>query len=258
MPSPRANPRIRIHCAFEDDAVFVVNKMPGIVSEPGRSHRDDSVLNGLFALDDGRLAPRLQRLGEARDWGLLHRLDRLTSGLLLVALVIEAYDRLREAFETRAVRKTYLAVVRGELPDAVGEISSPLSEARAGEQRVSAIARADDPNARPALTRYRTLARSGRYALVECDLVTGRLHQIRVHLASIGAPVAGDPVYDVGGRARPQGRRPESAMLCLHAWRLEFAHPLTGAALAVSAPPPRRFAEFAEAHQLPVDGHGRE
>lgn len=243
---PAANPRLRVHIAHEDDALVVVNKMPGMVSEPGRSHRTDSLVNALFAVDRGRLAGRLARMGEARDWGLLHRLDRLTSGLLLVALDPAAYDALRAQFEARGVRKTYLAIVRGELGARDGEIDAPLAETRAGQARVSVVA----AEGRPALTRYRTLDRAGRYALVECDLVTGRLHQIRVHLASVGAPVAGDPIYGVGGAARPQGRSPEDAFLGLHAWKLRFAHPTTGATTEVVAPPPRRFEEFAVAHGL--------
>ncbi|MBL9148283.1 MAG: RluA family pseudouridine synthase [Phycisphaerae bacterium] len=244
MPSLTPNPRIKVHVVHEDDHVVVVNKMPGVVSEPGRSHKNDSVLNGLLAHDGGRFAAKIQRLGEARDWGLLHRLDRLTSGLLLVALDAESYDLLRADFEARTVRKTYLAIVRGELRAAQGEIDAPLLETSVGSTRISAL----DPRGKPALTRYRTLRRDGRYALLECDLVTGRMHQLRVHLASRGAPIAGDPIYDVGGRARPQGRRPDDPFLGLHAWRLAFTHPKTRAAVTVEGEPPRRFTEFAVSH----------
>jgi len=246
VPSPKANPRIRTHVVHEDAAVVVVNKMPGVVTEPGRSHRDDSLLNGLFAHEDGRFASRLARQGEARDWGLLHRLDRLTSGLILVALTSAAYDALRAAFESRDIRKTYLAVVRGELAQSSGEIEAPLIDERVGEHRFSAIS----TKGRPALTRYRTVERVGRYALLECDLVTGRLHQIRVHFASIGAPIAGDPVYEAGGRARPQGRRPQDAFLCLHAWKLAFRHPESNEAISAVGATPRRFDEFARDHGL--------
>jgi 23S rRNA pseudouridine1911/1915/1917 synthase len=238
----------------EDQRTIVVNKMPGLVCEPGLGHRADSLLNGLFALDGGRLAARLARLGEARDWGLLHRLDALTSGLVVVALDAEAYDRLREGFERRTVAKTYLAIVRGEL-SAEGRSAEPIAERRERDRLVAVV----DPAGRAAETRWTTLARSGRYALLRCEPVTGRLHQIRLHLARLGAPVAGDPLYESGGRARASGRTPQAPELHLHAWRLAVpdpAYPATDgpstAMIRVEAGVPRRFAAFAEDHGLPL------
>ncbi len=248
MPVPRPNARVRIRVAHEDARTIVVNKMPGVVTEPGLSHGGDSLLNGLFAHERGRLATKLGHMGEARDWGLLHRLDRLTSGLVLAALDADAWDSLRGAFETRSVRKTYLAIARGELRHDAGDIDASLADSTDGDYRVSVI----DSRGKPALTRYRVLHRHGRYALVECDLVTGRLHQIRVHLASIGAPVAGDPIYETGGRAKPNAGRAKDPSLYLHAWRLAFPHPDDGRMLAVSGEIPRRFAEFATSHELPL------
>jgi 23S rRNA pseudouridine1911/1915/1917 synthase len=261
MPVPRANARIRVQVVHEDANTLVVNKMPGVVTEPGRSHRDDSLLNGILAHDAGRLARQLIQLGEARDWGLLHRLDRLTSGLVLMALDADAWTALRGDFEARRVQKTYLAVVRGDLDSEAGEISLPLIERIDAGYRVSVI----DPNGKPALTRFRVRQRSGRYALVECDLVTGRLHQIRVHLASIGVIVAGDPIYDIGGRAKPNAGRAKDPQLHLHAWRLSFLHPSRQPELGspsdrvvmnLIGEPPRRFTEFAEAHGLHVPAAG--
>lgn len=250
MPRPEPNPRIRVRVVREDERAIVVNKMPGLVCEPGLGHRADSLLNGLFAFEGGRLASRLARLGEARDWGLLHRLDALTSGLLLVALEADAYDRLRDAFERRAVRKTYLAIVRGELA-AEGRSEEPIAERRDRERLVAVV----DPTGRPAETRWSTLARSGRYALLRCEPITGRLHQIRLHLARLGAPIAGDPLYEAGGRARAGGRSPQAPELQLHAWRLAYPDPAPDAgdaAIAVEASVPRRFAAFAESHGLPL------
>lgn len=247
MPVPRPNPRVRVRLVHEDARTLVMNKMPGIVTEPGRSHGDDSLLNGLFAHDGGRFAQRLTQMGEGRDWGLLHRLDRLTSGLLIAALDPDAWDFLRTAFEERTVRKTYLAIARGELANECGEITAPLADRTDRDYRVSVI----DPRGKPAITRYRVLARAGRYALVECDLVTGRLHQIRVHLASIGAPIAGDPIYEAGGRAKPNAGRAKDPSLHLHAWKLELPHP-DGGTLSCTGEIPRRFAEFATSHELPI------
>lgn len=231
----------------EDERVLVANKMPGMVCEPGKAHRDDSLLNGLFALDGGRLAPALARLGESRDWGLLHRLDRLTSGLVLCALSIEAYESLRAAFEARQVRKSYLALARGELA-ANGEIDQPILEQVVNGMRIASI----DPRGKPAVTRWRTIARRGKYALLECDLVTGRLHQIRVHLASVGAPIAGDPLYESGGKARTGGRPPDDPLLLLHAWKLVYPDPASGEPVACEAAAPRRFARFVTEHDLPL------
>ena len=246
VPVPRANPRIRVHLAFADERVAVMNKMPGIVTEPGTSHRDDSLLNGLFAHEKGRFSQRLANLGEARDWGLLHRLDRLTSGLVLAALDAEAWDALRADFEARRIAKTYLAIVRGDLPAACGEVDVPLLERVDRDYRVSV----PDPRGKPALTRYRVLQREGRYALVECDLVTGRLHQIRVHLAILGACVAGDPIYEAGGKAKPNAGKAKDPQLHLHAWRLAFRHPGTGEELSIAGEPPRRMSAFAEERGL--------
>lgn len=221
---------------------MVVNKMPGTVCEPGKGHRDDSLLNGLFAFEGGRFSARLSRLGEPRDWGLLHRLDGLTSGLVLVALEAEAYDRLRAAFEQRVIRKSYLAIVRGDLAES-GSTDAPLVERREDHRLIAAV----DSRGRAAETRWRTLQRVGRYALLACEPVTGRLHQIRVHLAALGAPVAGDPLYEPGGRARG-GEGPRDPQLLLHAWRLAYPDPSGEAAAAtieVEALVPRRFAEFA-------------
>jgi 23S rRNA pseudouridine1911/1915/1917 synthase len=251
VPRPAANQRIRVRIAREDPRTLVVVKMPGVATEPGRGHRDASLLNGLFAHDGGRFAAQLARLGEERDWGLLHRLDRPTSGLLLVALDVDAWTSLRAAFEARTIDKTYLAIVRGDLAAAEGTIDRPLAERIVDGYRTSVL----DPTGRPAITRYRTLARAGRYALVACELVTGRLHQIRVHLASLGAPVAGDPIYQPGGRANVGGRNAKDPKLHLHAWKLAFPHPDGGARIAVETPPPRDFATFAREHDLPIDDH---
>lgn len=246
MPVPRPNPKVRVRIVHEDARTVVMNKMPGVVTEPGRSHSDDSLLNGLLAHEGGRFGQRLVQLGEARDWGLLHRLDRLTSGLVLAALDPSAWDSLRDAFERRVVAKTYLAIARGELRQDAGEIAAPLADRTDRDYRVSVI----DPRGKPSLTRYRVLHRHGRYAIVECDLVTGRLHQIRVHLASIGAPIAGDPIYDVGGRAKPNAGRAKDPSLYLHAWKLTFPHPDDGHPVTAIGELPNRFVDFATSHEL--------
>lgn len=247
MPGPAANPRLRLHVVHETASLLVVNKMPGMPSEPGKGHAKDSVLNAVAV----RHGPRMARLGEVRDWGLVHRLDRLSSGLLTLGLEPDAYDRLREAFERREVRKTYLAIVKGTLPGREGRVETPLAERLERGYRVSVADRAG----RPAVTEWRELARHGKYAIVECGLPTGRLHQIRVHLASIGAPLAGDPLYVEGGLARPAtGRdRDDEPRFHLHAWKLSLPAGAVGgeADLDLVAELPRLFREAAADRSLP-------
>lgn len=249
MPCPEPNPRLRLHTVLETGSVLVVNKMPGMPSEPGKGHAKDSVLNAVAVREAGRMA----RLGEVRDWGLVHRLDRLSSGLLVLGLEPEAYDRLRGAFERREVRKTYLAIVKGTLPGREGVVETPLAERVERGYRVSV----PDRTGRPAITEWRELARHGKYALVECGLPTGRLHQIRVHLASIGAPLAGDPLYVEGGLARPAtGRdRDDEPRFHLHAWKLLLpagAVEPGGPAVPLAGEIPHRFRAFAADRGVPL------
>ena len=238
MSQPRPNHRLRLDLVHEDARVVVANKSPGLVTEPGRSHRDDSLLNALV----GRFGGRLLQLGEKRDYGLLHHLDRQTSGCVAAALDPEAYDFLRARFEARAIDKRYLAVVRGRPRGLPAVVDRNLEErrvpAREGTRLVSVIARAG----KPAQTAFELLAASASHALVSCEPRTGRLHQIRVHLAHLGHPIEGDPIYGPGGAVLPP-QRDEPGTLGLHAWSLGFEHPAGGRVDAV-APPSRKFADL--------------
>ena len=239
MPQPTPNPRIRLELVHEDARIAVANKAPGLVTEPGRSHGNDSLLNALVA----RFGGRLLQLGERRDYGLLHRLDRQTSGCVAVALDPEAYDHVRGQFEARSVDKTYLAILRGRMRAGLQTVDRNLEERRIpsneGTRLVSMIAK----DGRPARTDVETLATSTTHTLVACRPRSGRLHQIRVHMAHLGFPVAGDPLYSAGARVNPTGKS-DDRTLGLHAWRLSFDHPSGGRVDAV-APPSRRFLELA-------------
>lgn len=210
------NPRVTFGIAHQDEHLIVVEKRAGMVTQPGKGHEDDTLLNGLFE----RFGPALQQLGKARDFGLLHRLDRETSGLLVVALRAETYDALREAFETRAVRKFYWAVTLRAPSRAEGIIDKPIAESlpREGQKKLSRIS----GTGKPSVTAYRTLATTDRGTLLECRPVTGRLHQVRVHLESIGCPILGDGLY------APPPLAAIAPRLALHAHRLAFKHPATG------------------------------
>jgi 23S rRNA pseudouridine1911/1915/1917 synthase len=238
VAQPEPNPRLRLDIVHEDPLVVVANKSPGMVTEPGTSHRSDSLLNALVA----RYGGRMLRLGERRDYGLLHRLDRQTSGCVACALDPEAYDSVRAQFERREVDKHYLAIVRGRMRAGAQLIDLNLEERRIpsdeGTRLVSTVTR----SGRPARTVIEVLATSASHSLVRCEPKTGRLHQIRVHLAHLGFPIAGDPLYGAGARVLPSTKADEQA-LGLHAWRLGFSHAL--GTVAASAPPSRRFLDLA-------------
>ena len=251
MSYPEPNSALPLEVVREDDEILVVAKPVGQVSLPGAGHAADSVQNAAMAHAGGPLG----RLGEGRDFGLLHRLDRASSGLLLFAKTARAYDSLREDFARRRIRKEYLAItarapVRGE-----GAIRQSLAEVRLQDRKVSR----PDPSGSSAVTHYRVRARgTGEVALVECRIETGRLHQIRAHLSGIGAPLLGDLVY---ARREPDGRasagRQTDRQIFLHAWRLGFQHPGTGENLAVEIRPPQRFLQACQTHGMPFARGGR-
>lgn len=247
MPQPAPNARIRIELVHEDARVVVANKAPGLVTEPGRSHGSDSLLNALVA----RFGGKLLQLGERRDYGLLHRLDRQTSGCVACALDPEAYDALRAQFEARTVDKTYLAILKGRMRAGAQTVDRNLEEKRIpsseGTRLVSVVAK----EGKPARTDVEVLSTSTTHTLVACKPQSGRLHQIRVHMAYLGFPVAGDPLYAVGARVSPTGKS-DDRTLGLHAWKLSFEHPSGGRVDAV-APPSRRFLELAREAGLTHD-----
>jgi len=212
---------------YEDAHLAVVDKPAGIVVHPGAGR-------GLGTLAGGILQrwPQVRGVGEEGRWGIVHRLDRDTSGLLMVALTAEAWAALRPAIARHLVERAYLALVHGEPAAATGTIDAPLGRhpRRRGLVQIDAAGRA-------ARTHYQCLARwpAARLTLLEVTLDTGRTHQIRVHLASIGHPVVADPVYGRGDSLA--GRQ------FLHAARLRFAHPITGEPVVVESPLPPDLAE---------------
>ncbi|MFO0894585.1 MAG: RluA family pseudouridine synthase [Phycisphaerales bacterium] len=248
MTTPVPNPAVAVTPLLEAPDFLVVAKAPGVVTEPGRGHPRDSLLNGLMVTH----GHALRHLGEARDWGLLHRLDRDTSGAIIVALTAEAYDRLRAQFEARRVGKRYLAAVRGAPVPAEGSCEVALrEEVRAG---VKVCVPARRGGGQPAVTRWRTLARAprGAAALLEVSILTGRLHQIRVHLSMLGVPVIGDRMYrsDLPPNTSPPPRGRPREPLLLHAWRLSFQAP-DGRPVEVTAPLPAAFRAGAEEAGIP-------
>lgn len=235
-PGPRAEP-IPIDVVHEDEAIVVVMKPAGLVVHPGHGRRDGTLVSALL----GRGTPLAAAGGPERP-GIVHRLDRETSGLLVVAKNDAAYSTLASAFARREVEKTYLALVWGHPDPPSGTIRRAIGRSRSDPTRMSVRA----ARGRAAVTVYRTVERLPGFALLEVDLLTGRTHQIRVHLASIHHPVVGDSRY--GGRPwrklRSAGSRAAIdafRRLALHAANLAFVHPGTGRPVRFAAPIPREF-----------------
>lgn len=211
---------------YQDEAVAVVNKPAGMVVHAGAGIRQGTLVNALL-----HKFKRLSTAGGELRPGIVHRLDRYTSGVMLVALNDEAHRRLAAQFAARTVEKTYLALVHGEVKADAGRIEKPI--ARDPIHRVKMTARLG--KGRAAITEYRVLRRFRGYTLLEVAIGTGRTHQIRVHLASMGHPVVGDRLYGAPSKLPsplPAGR------FFLHAWRIRFDTPATGKRLTVEAPLP--------------------
>ncbi len=221
--SVEPNPNVRLRIVHEGDSFVVVDKPFGVATQPGKGNHRSALLNGLF----DRYGPRLQNLGEARDFGLLHRLDKEASGLVLVALTKDAYDHLRAQFEQRSLEKRYWALVDGRPSKPAGVIRRPIMEVQAKEKTARVHS-----SGLPAATAYRTLASSRDASLLECRIGPGRLHQIRVHLTSIKCPIIGDSRY----APLPVAQR--SRRLALHAFLLGFIDPDTGTARKAVSPWP--------------------
>jgi 23S rRNA pseudouridine1911/1915/1917 synthase len=224
VPEPTA-----LSVVFEDAHVLVVEKPAGIVVHPGAGHARGTLAAALLAH-----APEVAGVGGPRRPGIVHRLDKDTSGLLVVAKSKAAYDALVAQLARRSVTRRYLAVVHGRVRADEGVIDRPIG--RHPRDRVRMAVRPTGQGRR-AVTRYRVLERLRGFTLLEVSLETGRTHQIRVHLASLGHPVAGDDVY--GGRRRDPLPTPLEG-LALHAVRLAFVHPATGRPLEFASPVPAR------------------
>jgi 23S rRNA pseudouridine1911/1915/1917 synthase len=218
---------------YEDDWLLVVDKPAGVVVHPAPGHEHGTLAQGLVA--EGA------RGGHELRPGIVHRLDKDTSGLLIVARRDEAYRRLVAAMERRDIHRTYLALLSGHLPQARGTIDAPIGRHLRDRKRMSLHTAAG----RPAVTHFEVLGRAPGYTLVRVRLETGRTHQIRVHFQALGYPVAGDVQY---GRApRPDGL----ARQFLHAARLAFPHPEDGREIRCSSPLPPDLAAFLAALGLP-------
>lgn len=217
---------IPLDIVYEDDDVLVVNKPQGMVVHPAPGHPDHTLVNALMYH-----SPLSTINGEFRP-GIVHRIDKDTSGLLMVAKNDRAHQSLAAQLKAKTTKREYIALVHGRIKEEKGTIDAPLGRSRKDRKKQAIVA-----NGRHAVTHFKVLERYRNYTLIKCRLETGRTHQIRVHLASIGHPLAGDPLY--GPRKTLPGRGQY-----LHARLLGFVHPTTGKEMVFTAPLPAYFQQM--------------
>jgi 23S rRNA pseudouridine1911/1915/1917 synthase len=217
-PPEREHPPLDVRVAYEDEHLLVVDKPAGLVVHPGAGHPVGTLVQGLLG--------RGVRGGDPERPGIVHRLDRDTSGLLVVARTEAAYEGLRALVKSRKLERDYLALVRGRPRSRSGRIEAAIGRDRREPTRMSL----DTDRPRSAVTHFSVVELFRDHALLRVRLETGRTHQIRVHLAAIGLPVVGDPVYGV--HEEPLRRQ------FLHAARLAFPHPVTGERVEAVSPLP--------------------
>ena len=216
---------IPLEVLFEDKDIIVINKPPGLVVHPGAGHRQHTLVNALLSH-----CPTLSGIGGKERPGIVHRLDKETSGCLVVAKNDWAHRELSRQFAERRVEKIYLALVAGKLRKEAGVIEEKIGRHPVHRQRMSVAS----ARGRPAKTDYRIVCSGDQASLVECRLYSGRTHQIRVHLHHLGHPVLGDKVY-AAHLAKNFPRH------MLHAWKLGFRHPCSGESKSFEAPLPDDF-----------------
>lgn len=257
-PAAPAGEDIALVVLYEDDDLIVIDKPAGMTVHPAPGAPSGTLVNALIA----HCGASLSGVGGVARPGIVHRLDKDTSGVIVVAKHDAAHRALSADFSVHAIERRYLAIAHGAPRPAVGAIDAPMTRLKSDRRKMT-VAREEwaAPGVRPALTRYKTLAAYGRgraklpgdavATLLECELETGRTHQIRVHLAHIGHPLVGDPVYGRTGLSglRPGDKAADRALeavrgfrrQALHAAVLGFDHPVSGEPLRFETPPPADF-----------------
>ncbi|MBE6529231.1 MAG: RluA family pseudouridine synthase [Ruminococcaceae bacterium] len=230
--------QIPLDIVYEDSDIIVINKPVGMVVHPAAGNREGTLVNALL----WHCGKSLSGIGGVIRPGIVHRIDKDTSGLLVVAKNDEAHLSLAAQIKKHKVSRVYLAVALGNLRAETGTIQAPIGRHPTDRKRMAVI---ENPavKSRSAVTHWSLLANAScegrQFSLVRCELETGRTHQIRVHLSSIGHPLLGDAVYGGGGTTFEAKHRALIAGQCLHAGKLTLTHPRTGDEMEFFAPPPR-------------------
>ena len=221
---------IPLEIVYEDPSVLVVNKPKGMVDHPAPGNPDGTLVNALLY----HCAGQLSGIGGAIRPGIVHRIDKDTSGLLVVAKTDAAHQALSDQMSVHAIHRVYHAVVYGNLREDEGFVEAPIGRDPRDRKKMAVT----PVNSKYAYTGWRVLERFGNFTYIACQLKTGRTHQIRVHMASIGHPLAGDPVYGPRNCIRSLGGQ------CLHAKELGFTHPATGEWMRFDSELPGWFQEY--------------
>lgn len=237
VPLSTAAENIPLDVVYEDGELAVINKAQGMVTHPAAGSPAGTLVNALlYRIKD------LSSINGVIRPGIVHRLDKDTSGLLVVAKTDFAHISLSSQIAQKSAKRYYLALVDGNIKEDIGEIDKPIDRSRADRKKMAVSA-----EGRRALTRYKVLERFGNYTFVEFELFTGRTHQIRVHANYIRHPVVGDRLYGGSDRFGLAGQ-------LLHAYKLEFSHPVSGERLSFSAPLPPYFQKVLETLRKSAEG----
>ena len=228
---------IKIDIVYEDSYIAVINKQAGLVVHPAHGHYSGTLVNAiLYHIKD------LSGInGEIRP-GIVHRLDKDTSGLIVIAKNDKVHVTLTEMFQEKKIRKTYLAILKGKLNKSEGKVVTQIGRDKIDRKKMTVID--DITKGKTAITNYRVLSQNSLFTLVKVNIETGRTHQIRVHMRHLGYPILGDSVY---------GRKDNEKRQMLHAYRLEFLHPVTGNFMEFTGEIPEDFQKALKKSDLEMD-----
>ena len=220
---------IPLEVLYEDNDIIVVNKPKGMVVHPANGNPDGTLVNAIMAI----CKDSLSGIGGEIRPGIVHRLDKNTSGAIIIAKNDKAHIALSNQLKNHEIKKTYIALVRGIVKESNATINMPIARSKNDRKKMAV-----DKNGKEAITHFKVLKRFDKCTLLEVNIETGRTHQIRVHLSHIGYPIIGDDVYSNGkNRWNVKGQ-------CLHAKSLDFKHPITGKLIHIEAPLPKYFTDI--------------
>lgn len=227
---------IPLDILLEDEHIIVLNKQAGLVVHPGNANEKGTLVNALLHYNEKTFSALLD---EDKRPGIVHRLDKNTSGIIIVAKTKEVENLLKQSFKDRNMQKKYLALCVGTLDKKEGSINSPLGRNPKQRHKMAVL----KSGGKEALSHYKVLQEKNGCSLIEVEIITGRTHQIRVHLASVGCPIIGDSIY--GGRKLKKAEIKADRQM-LHAWKLQFEHPISKEIIKCQAKPPEDFQNVME------------